>query len=211
MFKVHSANSISGLRSQPVGSFAHETIMTTFQLYGSEQPVCSTLQVWPAGASATNVTVTGPLCSLLESLSGHYMRLWPFYFTDASAQGLDVHIRGIPKFRETGPVKAASCTLTVWSWRRCPWFLCHRTLDSIFWNYSWIYSFDSCNSISWFPEVKHPLFKRTREISCGFGHVQNFIRSAESGTSAVNKSSKCERCFIIIILIQYSCLVRNCS
>ena len=40
---------------------------------------------------------------------------------------------------------------------------------------------------------------------------KSFIRSAESGISAVNNPSKCERCFIIIIIMQYSCLVRNCS
>ena len=40
---------------------------------------------------------------------------------------------------------------------------------------------------------------------------ETFIRSEESGISAGNKSLKCERLFIIKILMQYSCLVRNCS
>ena len=43
---------------------------------------------------------------------------------------------------------------------------------------------------------------RTRESLCGFVHMfKTFIRLAESRSSAVNKWSKCERCFIIV----YTC------
>ena len=40
---------------------------------------------------------------------------------------------------------------------------------------------------------------------------KTFIRSGESGSSAVNISSKCERCFIIIILVFSSELLVACS
>ena len=39
------------------------------------------------------------------------------------------------------------------------------------------------------------------------GMLKTFIRSGESGSSAVNISSKCERCFIIIILVFSSALL----
>ena len=41
---------------------------------------------------------------------------------------------------------------------------------------------------------------RTRESSCGFGHVQTFFRLAESRSPAGNKSTKCERCYITILV-----------
>ena len=57
---IHGVTQV-GLRSHPAGLFAPETTTMTFQLHGSDQPVCSTSQVRPVSPSAIFVAVAGPL------------------------------------------------------------------------------------------------------------------------------------------------------
>ena len=100
-----------GLRFYPVGSSAPETVTMTFQLYGSDQPVCSTAQLQPVSPSAMNL--------LLRQWQDH-----PFFTTGIPIQPFQVDITiftdpsihmGDPYggFREHGPIQTASFTSTV--------------------------------------------------------------------------------------------------
>ena len=77
--------------SHPAGMFAPETATMTFQPHGSEEPVCTSMQVQPLCPSAIAAALAASLLLL------YWIPIWPFQlatniFTHASTQGYGSHM-----------------------------------------------------------------------------------------------------------------------